>query len=76
MSTETETTAFPSPENGAPSNAGGLDHAEIEITPLVGPDDISGQDRRNDLASLEGMLWRALVLWFLANLLAAAIATF
>lgn len=55
MSTETETTAFPSPENGAPSNAGGLDHAEIEITPLVGPDDISGQDRRNDLASLEGI---------------------
>ena len=41
--------------------------------PALGTGEPAGEDA---LASLEGMLWRALVLWFLAYLLAAAIATF
>lgn len=41
--------------------------------PALGTGEPAGEDA---LASLEGMLWRALVLWLLAYLLAAAIATF
>ena len=41
--------------------------------PSLGTGEPAGEDA---LASLEGMLWRALVLWFIAYLLAAAIATF
>jgi cobalamin biosynthesis protein CobD/CbiB len=41
--------------------------------PALGTGEPAGEDA---LASLEGMLWRALVLWFVAYLLAAAVATF
>ena len=41
--------------------------------PSLGTGEPAGEDA---LASLEGMLWRALVLWSIAYLLAAAIATF
>ncbi len=41
--------------------------------PSLGTGEPAGEDA---LASLEGMLWRALVLWLVAYLLAAAIATF
>jgi hypothetical protein len=41
--------------------------------PSLGTGELAGEDA---LASLEGMLWRALVLWLVAYLLAAAVATF
>ena len=41
--------------------------------PVLGTGDAAGEDA---LASLEGLLWRALVLWLVAYLLAAAVATF
>lgn len=41
--------------------------------PALGTGELAGEDA---LASLEGMLWRSLVLWLVAYLLAAAISTF